>query len=233
MPASPTPKRRKSNAASRGSNKASKASASKKAEAQAPVHALSPPSTPPRDRSKNAKDDSRIQHELSAMRTPISHKGFHMSPSSSLAHYKSNLDPPPVYNDASVKEETSAGNLDDVLRTPSRNQSNNASSSTMRAAITPVTPKKLVFFSSHGHGSPFRTPSGGSILGGSPFRTPSGSRGGIFDPHDPMTLLDEEMISLGNGGSGSSPSAGLYGRGLYASPNAFDGSPGKLSSRWW
>ncbi|KAJ3559033.1 hypothetical protein NM688_g579 [Phlebia brevispora] len=50
------------------------------------------PCTPPRKRTTSSNS---IQ--LSAQHTPISHRGLHMSPSSSasLAHYKSNLDPPP------------------------------------------------------------------------------------------------------------------------------------------
>jgi len=135
-----------------------------------------------------------------------------------------------VYNNSSVEEEQSADGADDVLRTPSRDRSSNTEPSI--AAAAPVTPRKLVFFSNQ-HGSPFRTPSGGGVLTGSPFRTPSGSRGGIFDPHDPMTLLDEELNSLSNAGNGSSPTPGLYGRGLYTSPNALEGSPGKWSNRWW
>src|SRR6267154_1792743 len=43
------------------------------------------PSTPP-----------RTTHQISSMRTPLSSKGLKMSPSPSLAHYKSNLDPPPT-----------------------------------------------------------------------------------------------------------------------------------------
>lgn len=86
---------------------------------------------------------------------------------------------------------------------------------------TPLTPRKLIFPSNQNN-SPFRTPSG--IFG-----TPR-SRA-IFDPHDPSTLLDEELNRLGNTGQEDSP-VGLFGKGrgslLYDSP-VLSTSPG----RWW
>ncbi|KAF7294401.1 Forkhead box protein I1 [Mycena kentingensis (nom. inval.)] len=112
----------------------------------------------------------------------------------------------------------------DPLRTPSRKGKAPATSS----SIFPVTPKRLLFPSDSS--SPFRTP-GGNMLSASPFRTPgSAARGGIFDPHDPSTLLAEELRSYN--AAGPSPT-GLYDKGdLYSSPNPVDGSPGKWA-RWW
>jgi len=155
-----------------------------------------------------------------------------MSPSASLAHFKSHLDPPPtlVYGAASSSRPSTQGDDDhdedepsDLLRTPARKR--NAASSSAH----PITPKRLLF--GIDSSSPFRTPGGGT-LSASPFRTPGGSRGGgIFDPHDPSTLLDEELSSLGAVGRDSP--AGLFGKGtLYESPNPLDGSPGKWA-RWW
>ncbi|KAF5388739.1 hypothetical protein D9757_004749 [Collybiopsis confluens] len=53
---------------------------------------------PPRDRDPHAglKTPPRNKLEISPVRTPLSHRGLHMSPSASLAHYKSHLDPPPA-----------------------------------------------------------------------------------------------------------------------------------------
>ena len=166
------------------------------------------------------------------MRTPLSHKGLHMSPTASLAHYKSNLDPPPVYNggvaplDVAPEQED-----DDPMRTPRKRGSTSQQQTTTAAYYgQPVTPRRLVFPTGLAD-SPFRTPVGG--LGASPFRTP-GSR--IYDPHDPRTLLDEELNRI-SGGYDDSP-AGLFGKGrgslLYDSPGLGLGldSPGKWS-KWW
>src|ERR1700683_1518525 len=55
-----------------------------------------PTTTPPFRPSTPPRNAAAVQHlQLSSVRTPLSHKGLHMSPSSSLAHYKSHLDPPP------------------------------------------------------------------------------------------------------------------------------------------
>ncbi|KAF7370691.1 Forkhead box protein I1 [Mycena sanguinolenta] len=112
----------------------------------------------------------------------------------------------------------------DVFRTPARKRSAASSSA------HPITPKRLLF-GIDSSSSPFRTPGGGT-LSASPFRTPGGSRGGgIFDPHDPSALLNEELNNFGAVGRDSP--AGLYGKGtLYDSPNPLDGSPGKWA-RWW
>jgi len=96
-------------------------------------------------------------------------------------------------------------------------------SSTGLTLPAPVTPRRLAF-STNQNASPFRTPLNG--FGTSPFRTP-----GIFDPHDPGALLDEELNRPGAAGQGDSP-AGLFGKGrgslLYDSPG-LPISPG----RWW
>ncbi|TFK71639.1 hypothetical protein BDN72DRAFT_895474 [Pluteus cervinus] len=107
----------------------------------------------------------------------------------------------------------------DVFGTPSRRNS-------LVLGGSPVTPKRA--FSNSVSESPFRTPLG--MYEGSPFRTP-GSRL-IFDPHDPRTLLDDELNRLSSA-QGESP-GGLYGKGvgtlLYDSPGVE--SPGKWT-RWW
>lgn len=179
-----------------------------------------PPSTPPRT--------ARKLH-LSSVRTPLSHKGLHMSPSASLLHYKSNLDPPPTLNyDAGPSKIHNAQEHDvdldgvDTARTPRRRTSSTGN------VFPPVTPKKLNFLAGPSE-SPFRTP-----MAGSPFRTP-GSRPSIFDPHDPRTVLDDELSRMGN--SYEDSPGGLFGKGrgtlLYDSPgyDKFD-SPGKWN-RWW
>lgn len=181
------------------------------------------PSTPPRTARKL---------QLSSVRTPLSHKGLHMSPSASLLHYKSNLDPPPTLNynagpskiDHAQEQDLEAESLD-TARTP-RKRTSSASN-----VFPPVTPKRLNFLAGPSE-SPFRTPIAG--LGVSPFRTP-GSRPSIFDPHDPRTVLDDELSRMGDSYEGSP--GGLFGKGggtlLYDSPgyDKFD-SPGKWN-RWW
>ncbi|PFH51893.1 hypothetical protein AMATHDRAFT_74590 [Amanita thiersii Skay4041] len=176
-----------------------------------PPSSTSYPATPP---ARNAT------LQLSSVRTPISHKGLHMSPSTSLAHYKTNLDPPPVhpyYSECVEGPSRIEAEETDPMRTPQK-----------RTAMLapPVTPKRP--FSNQGD-SPFRTPLSG--LATSPFRTP-GARN-IFDPHDPGALLDEELSR--NAMDQDDSPIGLYGRGrgslLYDSPGAL-GSPGKWS-KWW
>lgn len=174
------------------------------------------PCTPPRNNN---------QHQISSIRTPLSHKGLHMSPTASLAHYKSNLDPPPPYNGGHGNKNPTEGDDEvvDPMQTPRKRASK---TDTLNLYGPPVTPKKLIFPSGLDD-SPFHT-SGG--LGSSPFRTPS-SRS-IIDPHDPRALLDEELNRIGNS-YGDSP-AGLFGKGrgslLYDSPGL--DSPGKWS-KWW
>jgi len=187
IPMSPTPNRR---------TKRKKSDNVKGPCTPPPVSAV--PSTPPRNGNR---------HKISSVRTPLSHKGLHMSPTASLAHYKSNLDPPPLYNGGDDE-------IVDPMRTPRKRVSN---ADTSNIYEPPVTPKK--------DDSPFRTSSG---LGASPFRTPSSRN--IIDPHDPRTVLDDELNRIGN----SYSPAGLFGKGrgslLYDSPGL--DSPGKWS-KWW
>ncbi|KAF8631912.1 hypothetical protein AX15_002169 [Amanita polypyramis BW_CC] len=168
------------------------------------------PMTPPRATSL----------EISSVRTPLSHKGLHMSPSTSLAHYKSNLDPPPPAQSYLLDAEESQANVEvedanESIHTPRRPTA---------VLAPPVTPKRL-----YSGATDVRTPLGG--VGTSPFRTPS-SRS-VFDPHDPGALLDEEL-NRAAAGQDDSP-IGLFGKGhatlLYDSPGALS-SPGKWF-KWW
>lgn len=170
------------------------------------------PSTPP---PRNRGTASTVH--LSPIRTPLSHKGLHMTPNASLAHFKTHLDPPPhtMFNpDDGINP--AVFDAENVC-TPSRKRAyhRDRDKDVMSTHFPPITPKKLVF------------PTPGSTAE-SPFRTP-GSR--IFDPHDPGALLDEEFARLGAKAAQESP-AGLYDqRGLlYESPNV--PSPGKLP-RWY
>jgi hypothetical protein len=157
------------------------------------------PSTPPNRRAV----------QLNPHQTPISHKGLHMSPSPSLAHYKSNLDPPPVASPGlfSPRRETCVAPSalllgDHHIQTPGTEAA---------STFHPVTPKKFASFNDL-----FRTPD-------------SSERMAIFDPYDPRTLLEEEMARLGSNGAQDSPVAGLYSREsgmLYESPCA--PSPSRL-----
>ena len=109
----------------------------------------------------------------------------------------------------------------DLMQTP-----HGSKADTSNLYEPPVTPKKLIFPSGLDD-SPFRTPIGG--LGASPFRT-SSSRS-IIDPHDPKTLLDDELNRIGNS-YGNSP-AGLFVRDgalCFTSPGL--DSPG-MRSKWW
>ncbi|KAI0034452.1 hypothetical protein K488DRAFT_83966 [Vararia minispora EC-137] len=150
--------------------------------------------TPP-PRSITPRKTSSSGHQLSVQRTPLSHLGVHMSPSPSLAHYKSHLLPPPPAT--SPPAHTAEG--ENVLtRTPSRRRSGAA------GIFTPLTPRRLAF----------------AGAGDSPFRTPLYGMG-VYDPHDPSAALDEELNRIGARASGvyESP-AGLFDRGrLYESPS--------------
>lgn len=177
------------------------------------------PCTPPRKRVISGSNAL----QLSAHHTPISHRGLHMSPSPSLAHYKSHLDPPPtaVFHPqaplltALVGSEEHGLTLPSptTLRTPSRKRTSQPGSSGSRryaefSPFAPVTPKRLNFT----QGSPFRTPSH------------------LFDPHDPTSLLDEELKRMGDQARlDESPIGGLFGKRsiLYDSPGL--ASP----SRYW
>ena len=167
------------------------------------------PSTPPRS--------SSATHQISSIRTPLSHRGLHMSPSASLVHFKTHLDPPPVYAGGAplsgmmLAFSTAPGeDEDDALRTP-RRRLTQAGGGSVFFGGPPVTPRRLLFPASGD--SPFRTPRAGS-----PFRTPGGERGAILDPHDPRALLHEE---LNNRALDESP-GGIFGKGrgalLYDSP---------------
>ncbi len=180
------------------------------------------PRTPPRKSS---------EHHLSAARTPLSHLGVHMSPSASLAHYKSHLNPPPVmislphgennsHNPPTTKEDShghghshghnASEDTENLLRTPSRRRT-----SSQFTPFTPVTPRKLMFM---------------GVATESPLR-------GLFDhPHDPGTLLDEELARLcaqttPGRGLHESPSVGFAQRALlYESPNTR--SPERWTRMW-
>ena len=144
-----------------------------------------------------------------------------MSPSASLAHYKSNLDPPPVIYPSGASKLLSSLALEsdslesDIMRTPRKASSSAAVAGSSSSALLgpPVTPKKGLF------DSPFR-------IGLSPFRTPRD----IYDPHDPRVLLDEE---LSRPMLGDSP-VGIFGKRsslLYDSPGVDPwSSPGK---KWY
>lgn len=121
-----------------------------------------------------------------------------MSPSPSLVHYKTHLDPPPI---ASYVPNSDS----DLTRTPSRK----SSSSQLHQTRPPVTPKKLSF----------------QYTGDSPFRTPSRL---VFDPHDPGRVLDEELRWFGNEDDLKISPAGFFDKSrgmLYESPGM--PSPGK------
>ncbi|TFK40008.1 hypothetical protein BDQ12DRAFT_712067 [Crucibulum laeve] len=188
-----------------------------------PPPASEVPSTPPR--KAHHLPMSSVRTPISSSRTPFSYKGLHMSPSTSLAHYKSNLDPPPALT--YVGNNGESGSFErrdefteelDPMRTPRKRTTSGG------AYHPPVTPKRLVFPSLGD--SPFRTP--GYVA--SPFRTPR-SRS-IFDPHDPRTLLNDELSRMGSA-LDDSP-GGIFGKSrgslLYDSPG-FD-SPGK-HQKWW
>lgn len=117
-----------------------------------------------------------------------------MSPSPSLAHYKSHLNPPPTISlphgegnpSKDDNQPPTTEDTENLLRTPSRRRT-----SSQFTPFTPVTPRKLMFM---------------GVTNESPLR-------GLFDPHDPGTLLDEELARLGAQGTPS--------RGLHESPVGF------------
>ncbi|KAL4250332.1 hypothetical protein ABKN59_005919 [Abortiporus biennis] len=201
------------------------------------------PSTPPRKRST----------QISPQRTPLSHRGLHMSPSPSLAHYKNNLDPPPpaafrpqaplLYSfpssDDSAASTSSYSMNPELLKTPSRKRASSNFGSGRSGGgsgsggvfpfsfspFPPVTPKRL-FGSSND----------------SPFRTPSRS---LIDGHEPCKLLNEELDMLRGSSFDTeeerrpffdSPT-GLFGMaktGFFASPGpdvSVEISPGALGRR--
>ncbi|KZT65039.1 hypothetical protein DAEQUDRAFT_769192 [Daedalea quercina L-15889] len=161
--------------------------------------------TPPR-RQRVTSSGIRLSPTL----TPISHAGLHMSPSPSLAHYKSHLDPPPpasmhfpqapllaVPTSSQMTPPRSTGSNVDV-HTPLRKVSGTSDPFNL-SPFAPVTPQRLTYPSFD-----------------SPWRTPSRN---IYDPHAPSSILDDELYrqSLKD----ISPSLlGLSGRprGLWDSP---------------
>lgn len=190
-----------------------------------PVRKLSPPVTPPpRIATPPRARASTSALQISPFRTPISHMGLHMSPSPSLAHYKSNLDPPPVaiftprtrLLNMSSEDSEALPIESEILRTPSRTSSRKRTTASAldTSPHAPVTPRRL--FSVPTQHSPFRTPS---------------SR--LLDPHDPAGLLDDEFHRMSSQlFSQGSPSGflGKMGGLLYESPNF--PSPGRLERYW-
>lgn len=184
---------------------------------------LPPPTTPtrgPRTPPRKRTTISSNPLQLSPQRTPISHRGLHMSPSPSLAHYKSNLDPPPaavflpqaplLSGIAHPEDTTLTLPNPETLRTPSRKRTTpkQGGSGSNRADFLPFTPKRLIF----GVDSPFRTPSSS-----------------ILDPYNPSTLLEEEVMRLNSQDHiQDSPGGTLFGK-----RNILYDSPGIPSpSRW-
>jgi hypothetical protein len=159
------------------------------------------PCTPPRKRLSSASKGL----QLSAKETPISHRGLHMSPSPSLAYYKSHLDPPPAavfHSQAPLLTALTAGEdlgltlpSPDLSRTPSRKRTTQPGSSGRRlpeiSPFRPITPKHLVFPSQEFS-----------------FRTPSR----YFDPHDPSNLLDDELQRIGEQLQFDESPSGLFGK---------------------
>jgi hypothetical protein len=124
-----------------------------------------------------------------------------MSPSPSLAHYKSHLNPPPPpvpsisHGDANLptKDHHATEDSENLIRTPSRRRT-----SLQFTPFTPVTPRKLMFM---------------GVTSDSPLRA-------LFDPHDPATLLDEELARLGAQAT-PSRTAGMSGLQPHESPVGF------------
>lgn len=174
------------------------------------------PCTPPRKRPSST--GNAVQ--LSPQRTPISHRGLHMSPSPSLAHYKSHLDPPPAAvflpqapllsgmippDDPSLILPSP-----EMLRTPSKKRTTpkQCGSESKAPDLLPFTPKRLLFNAD------------------SPFRTPSS----ILDPCNPSALLEDEVLRLN---SQEHVHDGSPGGSLFGKRNILYDSPGLSSpSRW-
>lgn len=171
---------------------------------------LARPCTPPRSSTPRNRSGPR----LSPVRTPLSHKGLHMSPTASLAYHKTHVEPPsPFLPDGGINPAVFGT---ESVRTPSRRRSHGHRENGP-TLFPPVTPRRLVYpVASSSAESPSRTP---------------GSRS-IFDPHDPSALLDEELARLGAKGLQESPVGLFEGRRglLYESPSI--PSPGKLP-RWF
>lgn len=199
-------------------------------------HQLAEPSTPPR---KSARPSSRgsAGHMISAVRTPLSHLGVHMSPSPSLAYYKSNLNPPPNKSPLGSSDSDTLPTVPapgasssspalpypptDMTSTPSRGSGFRRTSSNFS---NPFTPRNLTL----------SYPNFGSASN-SPFRsTPTN---GVYDPHDPSAMLNDELARMGERGAIDSPSgysfSGMFGKTkglMYESP---DGPGSKGWSPAW
>ncbi|KZT10104.1 uncharacterized protein LAESUDRAFT_711911 [Laetiporus sulphureus 93-53] len=187
------------------------ASTSSPETSQLPLIPSTPPPRPTTPQHKRRVTSSGVH--LSPTRTPISHAGLHMSPSPSLAHYKSNLDPPPaaVYLPQAPLLVIPTEAFKTPPRTPSKRSGSYGASLFSPSPLAPVTPKRYGY-ASESYYSPWRTPGSQSIL----------------DPHDPSVLLDEEISrqNLQN-------SPGVLGRpqrSLYDSPTGM--SPGSWSRYW-
>ncbi|KAF8524188.1 hypothetical protein JB92DRAFT_2881461 [Gautieria morchelliformis] len=132
---------------------------------------------------------------LSPARTPMSHRGLHMSPSRSLAHYKSSFEP----------EWKSASR---PTTPPLRDQHCEGEDTIFS------TPKRPSFPSTSLQISPFRTPAG-------PSRPRNGQ--GYYDPYDPNTLLADELASIKNASELQESPGGFFGKEgrklLYESPS--------------
>lgn len=137
-------------------------------------------------------------HPLSSVRTPIRAASRGPEPTKATLHAV----PMMAFGEHLDSENVS------ILRTPSRARTISENSSLQQ----PVTPSRKLY------ASPFPSLLG---VGFSPFRTPS--RRPIFDPHDPGTLLEEEiaqMRSLEMLESLGSPLASFAEKGLlYESPS--------------
>lgn len=182
MPVTPTPQR-KSRTAKASAHQAISTSPLERPQSLAFPRTPSPrPRTPPRRHRVTSGD--RL---LSPTHTPISHAGLHMSPSPSLAYYKSHLDPPlpavfhpsapllamPIEGLSTSPTATFSGEA----RTPTRRR--DGPSSSMTGEMLPLTPFAPT--------TPRRTKRNTFE---SPFRTPTNK---IYDPVAPGALLAEEL----------------------------------------
>ncbi|KAH8832648.1 hypothetical protein DL96DRAFT_1677020 [Flagelloscypha sp. PMI_526] len=169
------------------------------------------PCTPPKFSLTGASSSKRSL--LSPQSTPLSHKGFHMSPSTSLMHYKSHLDPPPPSrtfrdDDDDDNEREHLQPNTSHLRTPSRTRPDRVRSSLLHVGgglgMTPRTPGGL-----------FRTPG----VAESPFPAPS------IDPYDASAILAQEVKAARSRRLEDSP-FGVLKRSnlLYQSPGLGDGN---------
>lgn len=131
-----------------------------------------------------------------------------MSPSSSLAHYKSNLDPPPTVTSGveplEISQKFITEEEGETMKTP-RKRAN--LSNTPSVFGHPMTPKRLNF--SNATDSPF----------------PTSRLRPIYDPIDPRSVLDDELNRINE----DSP-AGLFGK---ERGSLLYDSPGLEVYKWW